>query len=82
MRRLTLVLREMQRVQAEFDRMLDAARRSSARPPARPFAEIGVFAIAESNSRGDIAHSNAREGDRIARVEIGLSVCTIAEPPS
>src|SRR4051812_3671415 len=38
-----------------------------------------VFAIAHDNSRGDIAHSNTREGDRVARLEVPPSAGMLAE---
>src|SRR3954464_7139728 len=38
-----------------------------------------VFAIAEDNSGGDLADRNMRKRDRIARVEVALSLCMIAD---
>ena len=38
-----------------------------------------VFVRADYNGRGDFAHSNARERDRIVRVEIAFSACVIGE---
>src|SRR6266850_4556642 len=38
-----------------------------------------VFAIAEDNSGGDLADRNTRERDRIARVEVALSLCMVAD---
>jgi hypothetical protein len=47
-------------------------------PPARARAEI-AYSLSPKTSGGDLTDWNTRKRDRIARVEVALSLCMIAD---